>query len=327
MRRVLVIIVNYKSAALTVECVRSLETERKNLDLRIVVVENASGDAEMLREALVQDHVSLVVAERNGGFAYGNNVGIRFAYENGFVPDYFHLLNPDTRAYPGAVTKLVEFLDAHPDAGLAGSGIENGDGSDWPIAFRFPSLASEIDRGMNFGLVTKALNRWVVARTMGKKPQPIDWVPGASLMLRRELVEAVGGLDEQYFLYYEETDFCLKARRAGYSCWYVPDSRIVHIAGQSTGVTRRDNKVVKEPPYWFESRRRYFAKNYGIAYAALTDIAFCVATGLGDIKRVAKGMEAKSPHSVTQVLRHSPLFPKNRRLSPEHAYHPGSMRD
>jgi len=322
MRRVLVIIVNYKSAKLTLECIRSLESERAGLDLRVIVVENDSGDADVLRHELVQEHVSLVVAERNGGFAYGNNLGMRHAYESGFIPDYFHLLNPDTRAYPGAVKKLVEFLDAHPEAGLAGSSIENADGSDWPIAFRFPTLASEIDRGMDFGLITRVLDRWVVSRKMGKEPQPIDWVPGASLMLRREMVEAVGGLDEQYFLYYEETDFCLKARRAGYTCWYVPDSRIVHIAGQSTGVTRRDRKAVKTPAYWFESRRRYFAKNHGVAYAALTDMAFCLALGIGDLKRLIKGDRLKAPHAVGQVLRQSPLLPRNRAVSPERAYRP-----
>lgn len=324
MRRVLVIIVNYKSAELTLECIRSLEPERRNLELRIVVIENASGDAEYLSRALIQEHVTLVVAQRNGGFAYGNNRGIRFAYESGFVPDYFHLLNPDTRVYPGAVGALVDFLDAHPAAGLAGSSIENGDGSDWPIAFRFPTLASEVDRGMNFGLVTRALERWVVSRKMGKQPALIDWVPGASLMLRREMIEAVGGLDEEYFLYYEETDFCLKAKRAGYECWYVPASRVVHIAGQSTGVTRRDRQNIQEPVYWFESRRRFFSKNYGVRYAALTDLAYCIATGLGDVKRLAKGMDSKSPHAVANVLRQSPLFSQNRRTLPEKAYFPSS---
>lgn len=326
MRRVLVIIVNYKSAKLTVDCIRSLESERQGLDLRIVVVENASGDSAYLRQALTQEHVTLLLAERNGGFAYGNNLGIRYAYENDFIVDYFHLLNPDTRANPGAVQKLVEFLDAHPDAGLAGSSIQNEDGSEWPIAFRFPTLASEIDRGMDFGIVTRLLDRWVVSRTMGKQPEPIDWVPGASLMLRREMVEAIGGLDEEYFLYYEETDFCLKAHRAGYSCWYVPESRVMHIAGQSTGVTRRDGKGIKPPDYWYESRRRFFTKNHGPRYAALTDLALCMATGLGDIKRLVKGIEPKSADTIPQVLRQSTFFARNRGTTPEKAYLPGTRR-
>lgn len=326
MRKVLVIIVNYKSARLTIDSIRSLESERRDLDLRIVVVENASGDEEILRQELTQSHVSLLIADRNGGFAYGNNLGIRHAYESGFVPDYFHLLNPDTIASPGAVVKLVEFLDAHPDAGMAGSSIQNADGSDWPYAFRFPTFASEIDRGMELGLLTRALDPWVVPRTMGKTPQTIDWVPGASLMLRRTMVEAIGGLDEEYFLYYEETDFCLKAQRAGYSCWYVPESRVLHISGQSTGVTRRDGRAITPPSYWYASRRRFFAKNHGPRYAALADLAFCLATGLGDVKRLIKGLEPKSVHTIPQVLRHSTLLRGNRRMKPERAYRPRATR-
>ena len=145
--RVLVVIVNYRSAALTLASIRSLLPERsENLELKVVVVENQSGDEAALRAALGEfEDVHLIVAERNGGFSYGNNIGFDFAYSSGWIPDYFQLLNPDTRIYPGAIRALVEFMEAHPRAGIAGSRFENADGSEWPYAFRFPTLFSEVE--------------------------------------------------------------------------------------------------------------------------------------------------------------------------------------
>jgi len=324
--RVLVIIVNYKAAKLALEAVRSLEDERAlgTLDLRVVVIENASGDEQALREGLAgKEGVSLIVAERNGGFAYGNNIGFRHAYETGFVPDFFYLLNPDTRVYPGAVTRLCQFMDEHPDAGIAGSSLEDGDGEDWPIAFRFPTLQSEIDAAMGFGVVTKLLGKWSVPRRMGKLAEPVDWLPGASMLIRREVIEAIGGLDEEYFLYYEETDFCLKAKRAGFGCWYVPDSRVVHIAGQSTGVTAKDAVRTRYPSYWFESRRRFFMKNHGLGYAAATDLVFALASGFGCVKALLKRQDAKERAAfVYDVLRFSPLLGKNRVVKTEKSFAP-----
>ena len=141
--KVAVVIVTYRSAALTLDCLRSLQSERRHpaYQLKVVVVDNASGDYPAIAEGVARegwgDWVSLVEAPRNGGFAYGNNVGFAHA-ERLYQPDYFHMLNPDTRVKPGAVGALLAFLEHKPGAGIAGSSFENGDGSDWPIAFRFP---------------------------------------------------------------------------------------------------------------------------------------------------------------------------------------------
>jgi hypothetical protein len=133
----------------------------------------------------------------NGGFAYGNNLGIRSAYELG-RPNYIHLLNPDTQVRPGAIAKLAEFLETHPQVGIAGSSFETEQGEDWPFAFRFPTLFSEIAHGMQLGLVTRCLSRWTVARTMNSIAQPTDWICGASMMIRPTVLAAVGCLDENF---------------------------------------------------------------------------------------------------------------------------------
>lgn len=306
--RVLVIIVNYRAAQLVLQGVESVlrEAGTSNLELRVVVVENQSGDEAVLREGLAGlEGVTLIVAERNGGFSYGNNIGFKHAYDSGWVPDYFHLLNPDARIHPGALTELVSFLEAHPAAGIAGSRFEDANGDEWPVAFRFPSLFSELDGGLRLGVLSRLLQGWVVAQRMPNHPTQIDWLPGASMMVRRQMIEQLGGMDEEYFLYFEETDFCLKAKRAGWEIWHVPASRVVHIAGQSTGVTSADAAMRAMPDYWFESRERYFRKNHGRAYAILADAIAVSTTLVGNAKELAVGRGPLKPRFVRGLARHA----------------------
>lgn len=276
---VLVVIVNYRTTRLTINSLRALEAEvERDPSIRVAVVENASGDAEELaaaiRELGFSGWAELIVSPHNGGYAYGNNLAVRKALASSTRPDFFLLLNPDTEVRPGAVRALVEFMLPRPTVGITGSCLENPDGTVFGTAFRFPSAISELTRGMRLGVVSKLLDRWVVPLKMGNEPEQVDWLPGASMMVRREVFEQVGLMDEEYFLYYEETDFCLQARRAGFTCWYVPQSRVMHVAGQSTGVTDRTGPPRRRPRYLFDSRRRYFVKNHGRLYAALADAAW-----------------------------------------------------
>jgi N-acetylglucosaminyl-diphospho-decaprenol L-rhamnosyltransferase len=145
-----------------------------------------------------------------------------------------------------------------------------------------------------------------VARTMTGEEAQVDWLPGASMMIRREVFKSIGLMDEGYFLYYEETDFCLQARRANWSCWYVPQSRVMHIAGQSTGVTDRKAVPRRLPQYWFNSRRRYFTKNHGIFYAALADLAWTVGFVLWRLRRVVQRKpDTDPPKFLEDFLRNS----------------------
>ena len=321
-REIAVIIVTFRSARLTIDCLRSLLPEREspNLLLRAVVVDNASGDYEAIFAAVQAEGwgqwVTLLEAPRNGGFGYGNNLGLVRALRQG-APEYFHILNPDTRIKPGAVLALSVFLDANPHVGLAGSSFENGDGSDWPIAFRFPTALSEVESGIALGLVSRLLARWRVPRIMSREPQPMDWGAGASMMIRRSVVEAIGGFDENYFLYFEESEFFWRARQAGFPAWYVPASRVIHIAGQSTKLTERDAAPRRLPDYWFASRRRYFLQTLGLQGAMWVDVCALSANALGHLKRTLQGRQKDSvPYYVRDLWRHSVLWPRNRAFAP-----------
>lgn len=330
--RVDVCIVSYKTAELVTRCLRSLWQERAvaeaaGVELRIVVVDNDSGDAGPLGELVEAEkaglHTKIIRAEHNGGFAYGNNVAMRFAYSSGDVPDYFWLLNPDTEVLPRASVELVDFMRGRPSVGVAGSRLESMDGVAWPYAFRFHTPLSELDTGLKLGVMSKLLSNHVVLRKMGDQAEAVDWLPGASMMVRRDLVEAIGGMDEEYFLYYEETDYCRRIKEAGYTVWYVPASRVMHIGGGSTGVTTRRPVARRLPGYWFDSRRRYFQKNFGLPYAIAADAVFVGSACLGNLKLLLKGESDQIvPYQIRDVLTHSPIFRGNRSISPARSFHP-----
>lgn len=331
-RTVLAVIVNYQNAHLVRNLLASLVPEKtaeaaRGVVVRAVVIENASGEREPIERAVselgIGDWTHVIAAPRNGGFAYGNNLGFRHGFASAPVPDFFFLLNPDTEVRSGAIHALLDCFDQHADAGMVGSGLELQDGRPWPYAFRYPTLLHELDQGLRLGVVSRLLQRHIVLRPMSSQTEQVDWFPGASMMIRRQVVENVGGMDEAYFLYYEETDYCRKVKDAGWTIWYAPESRVMHIAGQSTGVTGEQEGTRRLPPYWFESRRRYFAKNHGVPYAMATDVVRMLATAVGQAKeRLKPHGRAGTPHFIRDLLAHSVLRKSNRSIAPAQVWKP-----
>jgi hypothetical protein len=313
MSSVLAVIVNYRTPDLAIDCLASLAGQ---LDPaaggRAVVVDNASGDdsIERIRAAIDErgwrDLAELLPHEENGGFAAGNNAAIAPALKTNRPPDYVLLLNSDTVARPGAVKALSDFLDAHPRVGIVGSRLEDPDGTPQHSRYRFPGIRSELEVAIHFGPITRLLKNYMVTVPISDEPHQIDWVCGGSMMIRREVFEQVGLLDERYFMYYEETDFALAARKAGWQCWYVPDSHVIHLVGRSSGVTVRESRPPRVPPYWFESRRRYFIKNHGRVYAAMVDGVSIVGCVLWRMRRaIQRKPDRDPPYFLLDRIRHS----------------------
>lgn len=315
----LIVILNYRTPDLTINCLRSLVGEVQSLPgIRVIVSDNASGDGSVEKIAAAidtegwGDWVSLMPLDRNGGYAFGNNAPIRAALQLPAPPPYFLLLNPDTIVRPGALQALVDFMNSHPDVGIAGSRLEDPDGTPQCSAFRFHTVLSELDSGLRLGAVSKLLANWVVWPPIPEAATQTDWVAGASMIVRREVFEQVGLLDEEYFMYYEETDFCLQANKAGWSCWYVPQSLVVHLVGQSSGVTDTKRPPKRLPQYWFDSRRRYFLKNYGWLKAALADAVWALGFAFWRLRRVAQGKPDNDPPNLLEdFLRNSVFFKGN----------------
>jgi GT2 family glycosyltransferase len=308
--RILVIIVNYRVAHLTIDCLRSISNEIPGLPgCHVAVCENGTGDdsAERIKRAIEDNHwdswCSLTVLDTNLGFTGGNDVIIRHALGSDDPPQYFILLNPDTVVRPNAFSVLVDFMDEHPNVGIAGSRLEDPDGSPQRSAFRFPSPLGEFEASVHLGIVSSLLDRWVVAPLVSDDSCETDWVAGAGIIVRREVFGAIGLLDEDYFTYYEDVDFCFNARKAGWSVWYVPASRVVHLVGQSSGVTVKKPK--RQPAYAFEARRRYFLKNCGPLRAALADIGKILGLTLWRLRVLLGKPDFMPPHYLRDCIRHS----------------------
>ncbi len=275
-----IVIVNYRTAALTIDCLRSLSPQVADLvGARIVVVDNASGDGSVdkLNVAIEREGWSawaqVVPLARNGGFAFGNNASIRMAMIAIEPVDYVMLLNPDTVIRPGALKALVDFMDTHPDVGIAGSQLENANGGVERSSHTFPSPLNELNGAARLGVLSRLLRRDAGASPSQTIAHPCDWVSGASMIIRREVIHDIGPLDEKYFLYFEEVDFCLRAHLAGWQCWYVPGSKVMHLEGASTNIHA---KVKRRASYWYDSRRRFFVKYYGILGLVAADLLWAI---------------------------------------------------
>jgi N-acetylglucosaminyl-diphospho-decaprenol L-rhamnosyltransferase len=319
----LVIIVNYRTSALVLECLRSLIPQVQAFaEIKVVVVDNDSGDgsADAIEQGIARlgmgEWVALLRSPRNGGFAFGNNFGLAAAVEGrtpwgASTPSVVWMLNPDTVVRPGAVDAVMQFLESNPVAGIVGTGVENEDGSTWLSAFRFPSVWSELDQALALGPFTRLMFNKTILYPPSGVPRRVDWVSGASMLVRYDVIRKLGFLDEGYFMYYEETDFCLAAARLGYECWQFPASRVVHLLGKSSGVTGSEAQKRRRPQYWFESRERYFRKNFGASYLHLVNIVWSIAYPVGSLLRWLRGRPRQDPPYLWwDLLRHAYLSPR-----------------
>ncbi|WP_240342609.1 glycosyltransferase family 2 protein [Methylococcus sp. EFPC2] len=268
-KRVWVVIVNYRAPDLVIDCLRSFSATDWNLrNGYVVVVDNNSGDrseqmlSDFIARSGLSSWVSLATQERNGGFAYGNNAALRMALGGEAPPDYVMLLNPDTILRSGAIQTLVEFMDGHPQVGVAGSLLETPEGGVDCSAHRVHSPLSELNDGARLGVLSRLLRGYVVSEAPRMKAHACDWVSGASMIIRRPVIEDIGLMDEGFFLYFEEVDYCWRAKNAGWECWYVPESRVMHLEGASTGIKSGAKRRAR---YWYDSRRYFFIKHYGVA--------------------------------------------------------------
>jgi len=311
--RIALIIVNYRTAELCAGCLDSLASEiTGNGSWHVEILDGASGDrsVDQLREHIDRrgygSWCALTALDRNGGFAFANNCSIRRTLTAVDASEFYLLLNPDTVVRPGAIQALVKFLTTHPRVGIVGSCLEDPDGTPQTSAFNFPCVLGEFGNSARIGPLTWLLRPWQTAPPPRGEAHRCDWVAGACMLVRREVFEQIGLLDEGYFMYYEEVDFCLRAARAGWECWYLPDARVVHLVGQSSGVTDLRVPLRRLPAYWFESRRRYFEKNHGGGYRVTADMAWT----LGQIlylgyRRLRGKPDLDPPFLIRDFLSHS----------------------
>ena len=240
------------------------QPDRARLEMQssteIIVVDNASvdGTTDMLRTDF--PHVRVLANRHNAGFGAANNQALRVASGR-----YALLLNPDAEARPGAIGRLLTFLDQRPQAAGAGPRLLNPDGSTQPSRRRFPDVptafveSTVLQRYLG-GL--RRVRRFYLSETSDDRPQRVDWLVGACLLLRRSALDEVGGFDERFFMYSEEMELCYRLRQAGHELWYVPEAEVLHHEAASS---RQD--LFRRNVTFHESRYRFFRKHHGAAPA------------------------------------------------------------
>jgi N-acetylglucosaminyl-diphospho-decaprenol L-rhamnosyltransferase len=310
--KLLAVLLNWRTADMTLRALDALVPEVRAIpSARICIVDNDSRDGSFakLQEGVrlrgLEELVDVVDSGHNGGYGFGNNVGIRRAIAAG--AQYVYLLNSDAFPDAGAVSELVKYLDAHPEAGISGSYTHGTDGTPHQTAFRFPTLWSEVDRGLRLGPVSRALKDRLVPMEVPDHTLEVDWLAGASMLLRTSMLEQIGLFDETFFLYYEETDLCLRAQRAGWRIAYVRSSSIAHIGSATTGM--KDNRKPM-PTYMFASRRHYLLKNHGRAYLWACNAAYAATAMSFRARRIVqRKADEDRPGELADFIRHSLTHP------------------
>lgn len=269
--RLAIVILNFRTPKLCIDAVASAVPQvRAYGAAEILVVDGGSGDesASRVQAAIIKnqwrDVVTQICLTENAGFAAGNNAGIHHLWERHADYQAIWLLNPDTVLRQHALAELVRALQENPGWGIVGSRLEDPDGTSQKAARQFPGILNELDSAARFGPLSRLLSQWQIAPPEQNVQTTCDWLPGASLLVRREVLESIGLLDEGFFMYFEEVDFCKRALSAGFQTGYAPSSRVIHLVGQASGVTSSQTPVRKRlPQYWYESRGRYFLRHYG----------------------------------------------------------------
>lgn len=259
-----VVIVSWNVRGLLAICLRSLfvDLEQSDLEAQIWVVDNASADGtpEMVAETF--SSARLIASDENLGFVRGNNLALHEILDpQSQTPRYIWLLNPDTEVLPGATIALLSALKADPQAGMTGPKLIYPDGSLQHSAFRFPGLTQLIFDlfPLPARFYETALNgRYPHRLYQGTQPFLIDHPLGASMMVKSAVIADVGMMDEGFFMYCEEIDWCWRMHKAYWHIYCVPAAHVIHHAGQSSGQVRVSSFV----NLW-TSRARLYARHHG----------------------------------------------------------------
>jgi len=279
-----VVIVNWNTRDLLRQALQSVFENFDDQFNEIWVVDNGSTDSsvEMVRQVFPSVH--LVVNSQNLGFVHANNQVLK--YVNG---RYVLLLNSDAAVLPGALSYMVEYMDDHPKVGMVGPKLLNHDGSFQSSFMDFPNLLSEL-------LLMTKLSKLVHNPFFPSYPphksreiRSVDWILGACMLVRQETLQQIGGMDETFFMYSEEVDWCWRIKEAGWSVHYLPAAAVMHWGGQSSAKVPFKRRTIV-----YKSKLLFLAKHYGPFTAWLFKGALLVTSilklmGWGALSIMAKG--------------------------------------
>ncbi len=256
-----IIIVSWNVADLLAACLESLYTGLGSLRAEVIVVDSGSSDhtTALVRQRFPQ--VTLIEQAENIGFTRANNLGLARAQGRTLL-----LLNPDTEVSTDALPRLVAYLDANPEVGIAGPYTHNSDGSYQATRRRFPTPVTAFFEStwLQPYAPKRLLEHFYVNDAPPDQTLDVDWVQGSALMARRAVYEQIGGLDEGYVMYSEELDWCRRAKTAGWRVVFLAEAHITHHGGRSS-----DQVIARRQILFQQSKLRYFRKYHGALFAQL----------------------------------------------------------
>jgi GT2 family glycosyltransferase len=257
------------------ECLRTLDESGFHRSMEIIVVDQNSKDGTV--EMLQHDYpdVKIIQTQGNEGFTRPMNLAMKASQGR-----YVAQLNPDTLIHPGALDKLSDFLDEHADVGIVGPKVLNPDGSlqapcrrgdarPWAVISYFSGLSKLFPDKAFF-------NSYLLSHLDEDRSYPVDVVSGSCMVIRREVIDKIGYLDELFFAYQEDADYCLRTRSAGWQVYYYPDAKITHYGGQG-GSRIQPNRSIWA---WHQSYFRYYRKHFAFEYFFLFNWLFYAAMGV-----------------------------------------------
>jgi GT2 family glycosyltransferase len=273
-----IVIVAWNVRDLVLDCLASIAVARPRLAYEVIVVDNGSRDGTS--QAVRRQFPDAIAIElpRNLGFAAGNNCGLRRMRGRHAV-----LLNSDTIVLPGGLEACVEYLDKHPDVGVVGPQLLNPDRTKQHCIHNSPTLLSEL---LSQALLRRLWpGRYPSKRVEYAAPIDVEAVLGACLFVRREVVERVGLIDEAYFFFLEETDWCHRIRQAGWRVVHLPDAHVIHLYGEAT----KKKLPLRTRIEYYRSRYVFFSKNRGrlasLALEGLVLLRLLLGSSLGGRRR------------------------------------------
>ena len=294
-----VIYVNWNTGPLLVKSIATLPAAMPGLDYDVWVVDNTSTDGSVPMVRGLYPDVNVIQNTTNAGFARANNQAMQQAKGR-----YFLLINTDAFAAPGSIRRMVDLAEHQPYAGIVGARLDNPDGSFQASYVNFPSLWQEF-------LILSGLGRRLYgyfypnhAPFRGEPPRAVDYVQGACLLVRRAAYGLVGGMDEGYFMYSEEVDWCYAMRRKGWQVWYQPAARVTHIGSASSA-----KRPLQREADLYVSSWRYFRKNYGALAGALLQVMLLSMAGVKFTYHTLANKISRQPLGRMSV---SPVFLLNR---------------
>lgn len=295
-----VVVVNYCTPALVIDCLETLLPQVRELGARVALVDNASRDDSVsrlkkwIRDKGADKSVKLIESPDNGGFAAGNNIGIQNCEAK-----FYLLLNSDTLVREGALARLMEAMSSDAGIGLVSPRLEWPDGEPQESCFRYHRPISELIGSAGTGFVTRLLTRYEVPVRVSDERSFPEWTSFACVMIRREVLDRVGLLDAGFFMYFEDVEFCFRARKDGWRILNEPAAHVVHLRGGSSPVKSRARLRKQLPRYFYESRTRYFYEVYNQAGLVAANLCWTLGWMISSLRSLLQ-KEYLSPNCKSQ---------------------------